>query len=57
MLWFVEEVGFGFGVGGEVGGVAKGGEEVGGRILQVVNIFQSHFGKRGQTCFPKMEAW
>ena len=22
-----------------------------------VDIFKSHFGKRGQTCFPKMEAW
>ena len=21
------------------------------------DIFKSHFGKRGQTCFPKMEAW
>ena len=52
---FVEEVGFGFGVGsGEVGGVAKGGEEISGRILHVVNIFKSHFGKRGQTCFPKI---
>ena len=54
----MEEVGFGFGVGGgEVGGVAKEVEEISGKTCRRVNIFKSHFGKRGQTCFSKMEAW
>ena len=50
----VEEVGFGFGGdGGEFIVVAKEVEKICAKILQVVNIFQSHFGKRGQTCFPR----
>ena len=40
----MEEVGFGFGVGGgEVGGGAREGEEVGGRILQAGQYFSVSF--------------
>ena len=51
----VEEVGFGFGGGGgEVGGVAKEGEEIGGRILQAGQYFSSLIlGNEVRPVFPK----
>lgn len=43
----MEEVGFGFGGGGEAGGGAREGEEISGRILQAGRYFQvSFWGKR-----------
>ena len=39
----IEEVGFGFGVGGEVGGGAREVEEISGRILQAGQCFSVSF--------------
>ena len=54
-LGFVEEAGFGFGVGGgEFVVVAKEGEEISGRILQAGQYFQiSFWEKRSRPVFPK----
>ena len=50
----VEEVGFGFGVGGgELGGVAREDEEISGRILQAGQYFQVSFWEKRSDPFSQ----